>query len=340
MAEEEQMSHPDEGLIHAWLDGELSAEEAARVQRLSETDAAWQAAVVEARGLIAASSRIVHALDAVPGGVVPMGTRAAPWGRAAGGEAGASRRFRVRPWMGIAAGLVLVAGTTFLLRDTPEGAFGVNPAASAPDVAASLDAPRAAVDVFASPAVSAIDATPSRPADLAAGQGTVGGVGGVAAGARGLGGDASGSSLIAPSPSAAAPSRRVLAEGTQPRNESELDRRAVAHDATPAPTPAPSPAVARSAAEVRAPSASERSDLSALGATTAKTAAFVALDGCWRVSTPDSLVGVLRAVPILRSTGDTLTLAITATQTVVVVRRDSTLTGDLSARLTRCPVVP
>jgi anti-sigma factor RsiW len=66
------MSRPDEGLIHAWLDGELDAAEAARVATLVETDAEWAAAVAEARGLIAASARIVSALDNVPKNVLPQ----------------------------------------------------------------------------------------------------------------------------------------------------------------------------------------------------------------------------------------------------------------------------
>ena len=59
------MSRPDEGLLHAWLDGELEAEEAARVERLVAEDAEWSAAAAEARGLIAASSRILGKLDVV-----------------------------------------------------------------------------------------------------------------------------------------------------------------------------------------------------------------------------------------------------------------------------------
>ena len=44
------MSHPDEGLIQAWLDGELDAAEAARIVRLVREDATWAAAAAEARG--------------------------------------------------------------------------------------------------------------------------------------------------------------------------------------------------------------------------------------------------------------------------------------------------
>ena len=85
------MPHPDEGLIHAWLDGELSPDEAARVARLVDEDPEWAAAAGEARGLIAASSRILGALDVVPGDVLPAGSRGAPaTGSAAGSETGSA----------------------------------------------------------------------------------------------------------------------------------------------------------------------------------------------------------------------------------------------------------
>ncbi len=95
------MQHPDEGIIHAWLDGELDAAESARIEALVARDPEWAAAAAEARGLIAASSRIVHALDRVPANVVPGRLRAPkrPW------------------WIARAAALlVLVAGTAVVWR--------------------------------------------------------------------------------------------------------------------------------------------------------------------------------------------------------------------------------
>jgi hypothetical protein len=121
------MPRPDEGLIHAWLDGELSPEETARVDELVRSEPAWSAAAAEARGLIAASSRILGALDDVPGGVIPDGVRA---GGATPSSLPAGRprvRFTVRPWMRAAAGIVLVAGTTVAVQSVRHG-----PAASAP----------------------------------------------------------------------------------------------------------------------------------------------------------------------------------------------------------------
>ncbi len=139
------MSHPDEGLIHAWLDGELDAEEAARVERLVADDKAWAAAAAEARGLIAASARILSHLDSVPGDVVPKDAEAG--GAGGGGHSSASTRqvaarphkgFTVRPWMRLAAGLVLVAGLGYAARSAFTGA------SSAPMVASSEEAEKAA----------------------------------------------------------------------------------------------------------------------------------------------------------------------------------------------------
>ncbi len=99
------MSHPDEGLIHAWLDGELDAAESARVEALAVSDPAWAAAVAEARGLIAATSRIVGALDRVPANVVPK-TAAPP------------RRVSRRWVMRAAAAVVLLGGSAVVLDRT------------------------------------------------------------------------------------------------------------------------------------------------------------------------------------------------------------------------------
>ena len=60
------MWHLDEGTIHAWLDGALSPDEARRVEAHVGSCTVCADAVAEARGLIAASSRILTALDDVP----------------------------------------------------------------------------------------------------------------------------------------------------------------------------------------------------------------------------------------------------------------------------------
>ncbi len=101
------MPHPDEGLIHAWLDGELDPADSARVEALVASDPEWRAAVAEARGLIAASSRVVSALDRVPANVVP--------------RAPARTNARGRNWWltRVAALLLVVAGASIVWQRDP-----------------------------------------------------------------------------------------------------------------------------------------------------------------------------------------------------------------------------
>jgi hypothetical protein len=97
------MQHPDEGTIHSWLDGALAADEAARVEAHVKECPRCASAVAEARGFIAASSRILTSLDNVPKGVVPL----AP-----------PTRMRNWPvWRAAAAVLVVALGSFVVLRD-------------------------------------------------------------------------------------------------------------------------------------------------------------------------------------------------------------------------------
>lgn len=128
------MPHPDEGLIHAWLDGELEPAEAARVSALVSNDPGWEAAAAEARGLIAASSRIAGSLDRVPGKIIPRAKRAP---RA------------TRWWMMRAAALVVVvAGAVTVARRAPLEV--VPPATVAPAGGASQPVSGATSDAAAS----------------------------------------------------------------------------------------------------------------------------------------------------------------------------------------------
>ncbi|MFL5616066.1 MAG: zf-HC2 domain-containing protein [Gemmatimonadaceae bacterium] len=111
------MQHLDEGTIHAWLDGALDAEEAARVEQHAAQCATCAAAVAEARGLVAGASRILSALDQTPAGVVPQSL----------GRASAPRRsgslwhtLRLTPARAAAAAVVvLAAGTALVIRNQP-----------------------------------------------------------------------------------------------------------------------------------------------------------------------------------------------------------------------------
>ena len=97
------MQHLDEGTIHSWLDGALGPDEAARVEAHVAECPECASAVAEARGFIAASSRILTALDHVPRGVVPV-ARPARWGSPA-------------VWRAAAAVLVVAAGSLVVARN-------------------------------------------------------------------------------------------------------------------------------------------------------------------------------------------------------------------------------
>jgi anti-sigma factor RsiW len=97
------MQHLDEGTIHSWLDGALSADESARVEAHVKECRQCAAAVAEARGFIAASSRILTALDNAPRGVIPA---SAP-----------RRRFDPIMWRVAASVLVVAAGTLVVLQN-------------------------------------------------------------------------------------------------------------------------------------------------------------------------------------------------------------------------------
>ena len=114
--------HLDEGTIHAWLDGALVPDESARVESVTASCAECAALVAEARGLIAASSRILSSLDAVPAGVIP-GSSADVDQLAA---LRARRRATSRRWwqdrrVAVAASLVFVAGISSLVLRSNEG---------------------------------------------------------------------------------------------------------------------------------------------------------------------------------------------------------------------------
>jgi len=107
------MLHPDEGTIHAWLDGELLEDQANEIAAHAGDCPECSARVAEARGLIAASTRILTALDNVPAGVIPELADTLP----------ASAPARRRHWYDRtdirAAAILVVAGASYLvMRDS------------------------------------------------------------------------------------------------------------------------------------------------------------------------------------------------------------------------------
>ena len=106
------MQHLDEGTIHAWIDGEIPPAEREALEAHIASCAQCAAAVAEARGFVAASSRILMALDAVPGGVLPAGSS----GSSTSGPAVRRRFVASRAWMAAAAVLVLSTVTVIATR--------------------------------------------------------------------------------------------------------------------------------------------------------------------------------------------------------------------------------
>ncbi|HYN82754.1 MAG TPA: zf-HC2 domain-containing protein [Gemmatimonadaceae bacterium] len=102
------MQHPDEGTIHSWIDGELSPEQAREIEAHVAGCPECAAMVAEARGLVAASTRILTALDDVPGGVIPSVLDIAP-------AQIVRRRWYQRTDLRAAAALLFVAGGSLLV---------------------------------------------------------------------------------------------------------------------------------------------------------------------------------------------------------------------------------
>lgn len=334
------MPRPDEGLIHAWLDGELDAAEAARVEKLVAEDAEWGAAAAEARGLVAASSRILGALDVVAGDVIPGGGRAAPAPdvpRIPTPQV-ASRWRRTPNWLRVAAGAVLVAGIGYLANRDGRAESGVMMVADSPSVAAPVAAREAVSDASAGAAASSPVREEAREARAQAGTRTAEPVASLAA-----------PPAVAPpaTPTAelarAAEDRAVTAESlaTGRRAEAEaLEQRlrssdlrleqvvvtgvpaasAAAGAPAAAPPPAPTPTAKRALAE--APAVAQKMAAGAGFATAPSNTATSIISGCWRVRTTGVSDTLLVTIPVLRQLGDSLVVRVTANGAEAKVRRE------------------
>ena len=160
------MQHLDEGQIHAWLDGALSADESAGVERHVAQCEACASLVAEARGMIAGATRIVSSLDIVRGGVIPKSTRAASAGSI-------WRSLHLTPARAALAATLLIAVSTLLTvrHDTPnkfvpaKSQITAGPVSPATDVVAAAPAALAPVpapaDTANSVSRSASTPTPS-----------------------------------------------------------------------------------------------------------------------------------------------------------------------------------
>lgn len=311
------MPRPDEGLIHAWLDGQLPPEEAARIKELAATDPAWAAAVAEARGLVAASSRILSALDHVPAGVVPKGTvartgRRLPW------------------WTKIAAAVVVVVGGSVVVMQ--HASDGRNPALSTEQGSAqpAPDTQKVAADVaFTSPPVPAT-AAPGTTAQVRA-----------AAPAP------SAKSSIAVEQKTEQAAERMVAEMSAPKS---LEAKAA-----PSAAPSVAPSAVPQAQQASTPDRAQAQNVVPAQRVLGGVAAFRSAQGrqatlCYRL-VPDSANGPASIMRTVRMTGDTLhltSLEETPLRHAWLVSRDGmkgvmTTSGDLrsavrvAATPTACP---
>jgi len=144
--------HLGEGVVHAWLDGQLSAADAARIESHIAGCAACAAMVAEARGFMAASSRILTGLDGVPARVVPRS------------------RSRARMWQVRAAAAVIVValGAAAVLSD-PGGRLSqlrreIAVPQAPPAASQALARARAADTVAATPSATLASPSPPSPA--------------------------------------------------------------------------------------------------------------------------------------------------------------------------------
>jgi anti-sigma factor RsiW len=143
------MQHLEEGTIHAWLDGELSADEAAAAEAHVRECAQCSAAVAEARGLIAASTRILTALDDVPSRVIP--------------EAPPKRHWYDRTDIRAAAAVLLVAGASMIVVKSRDAEMALKSVA-VQDRAATVASP---VESSVTADTAAVNQTPQQNSPVA-----------------------------------------------------------------------------------------------------------------------------------------------------------------------------
>jgi hypothetical protein len=138
--------HIDEGLVHSWLDGQLPTADAVRLESHIASCAACTAMVAEARGFVAASSRILSGLDGVPSRVVPR----------------VHSRTRIWQVRAAAAVVVVALGAAAVLRDA--GRLGpVRQAASVPQPGAAASPGSGLPDTTQVPSAAVTPVKPVTP---------------------------------------------------------------------------------------------------------------------------------------------------------------------------------
>lgn len=112
--EEDSTTHPDEGMIHAWLDDALDAPTATRIAEHVRTCSACAERVAEARGLIAGAARIVASLDEVPAGTRSGWAQSAPEKGATPAPASAPADGSLWRWLHVTPARAAIAATVLV----------------------------------------------------------------------------------------------------------------------------------------------------------------------------------------------------------------------------------
>lgn len=171
--------HPEEGKLHAYIDGELPPAEAAALELHVGECGRCAAALAEARGYVAAASRVITALDAAPASAIPS---AAPAVAAPSASARRGRRSRIlRPQYARAAALLLLVGGTAVVLDR-RGSFARGKSLEAESLlldaaTGSGIAPMAAAGAGTAAPVVAAEAAAAADLSPGAGGGTTGSAG-------------------------------------------------------------------------------------------------------------------------------------------------------------------
>ncbi|GJG87091.1 hypothetical protein tb265_22720 [Gemmatimonadetes bacterium T265] len=160
--------HLDEGAAHAFVDGALSADEAARVAEHLDGCARCAALVAEARGLAAAATGVIGRLDDGPGAVLLRGDGVIVPARG-------RRPAQVRAGLRVAAAALLVAGiggSAYLGSRRYEAPVERGQAVSAQAPAAepvvpAVAAPRPAPALVPAPAPDKVTSAAAEPREVA-----------------------------------------------------------------------------------------------------------------------------------------------------------------------------
>ena len=166
--------HPEEGTLHAYIDGELSQAEAAALELHVGECALCAAALAEARGLAAAASRVITTLDAAPSSAALPATPVVVKPSVRPRRTARPPIFRL-PYARAAALLLLAGGAAVVVDRTGTFARGKSPQAesSMADLATTSEVAPAATAQAATPTAAVTAPAVTTETDLSGARGAV-----------------------------------------------------------------------------------------------------------------------------------------------------------------------